>query len=75
MNAILHGQNVIDSLMSEEKYLDTSIVESLYAIRKLKGLVSSISNGGIVVGDANEHGQRFCEKFNVWFNENEMKII
>jgi len=73
--AILNKKQILDSLMTDEEYSEYSILEILYDMRKLKGLVKSLEDGYIEVGEAKENGQRFSEEFDIWFNENELTII
>jgi len=73
--AILNKKQILDSLMTDEEYSEYSILEILYDMRKLKGLVKSSEEGYIEVGESKENGQRFSEEFDIWFNENELTII
>ena len=73
----LNKNAVIKNLTTEEVLLDqSSVVDSLYIIRRLKGLIESITNGYIEVkNESNDYGQRYSEEFMVWFNKDEMSEI
>ena len=75
MKAELLKDNVIKNIDTEENLLGCSKLESIYEIRKLKGLVESLTDGFIEIDKVNEGGQGFSEKFEIWFNEDELNFI
>lgn len=73
MKARLRKTTVLLNLPTEEQLLDQSRIESIYAIRKLKALLESEFMGSIEVSDeANTCGQRYCKRFDIWFDKDEM---
>lgn len=73
MKATLNRHEIIKNLPTEEELLNLSTIEAIYVIRKLKALTESCSVGCVEVNKkSNTHGQKFSEKFQIWFNKNEI---
>lgn len=75
MKVKLLPEIIIKYSYTEEELTDLSIMESFYTIRKLKTCIKSLQIGFIEVSDQNKNKQVFSEEFQIWFNENEYKIL
>lgn len=65
---------IIDNIPDEDELLDSSHMESLYAIRKLK-VAAKYGNSIIKIALINKHNQVFIEEFDIWIGENEYVTI
>lgn len=77
MNISILPDEILRGIPSDEELLDTSHMESLYAIRKLK---LAIRYGGerptvLQVSEPNSHGQVFIAAFDIWINKNEYQYM
>jgi len=70
MKATLDRAAIVGNISSEEDLSDCSILESFYAIRKLKALAESLEEGSIEINDS-KNGQIFSAKYDIWFNDDE----
>lgn len=76
MKIKLNKNVIIENLQTEDELIDSSVIESIYVIRKLMGLVESLDNGHIeVIQNLNANGQAFSEEYNIWYNDGEFEII
>ncbi len=75
MKVELLKDNIIKNIDTEDNLLDSSKLESIYEIRKLKGLVESLNEGFIEVDKVNKHGQAFSSQFEIWFNKDEYNSL
>lgn len=75
MKVQLIRSNIIENLYSEEQLSDYGLMESIYAIRKLKALAESLATGSIEVQDStNNSSQVFSVKYDIWFQAEEYKL-
>ena len=76
MKIKLNALEVLLGIADEEALLEQSKMESIYAIRALKALVSSEKTGFIIVNKKeNKSGQVFSEDFQIWFSRNEFDCL
>ena len=76
VKAIINPQAVLDNIMDEEFYLEASSMESIYAMRKLNAAVNAAHIDQIItLGEAHDHGQKYSEQYQIWFNEEEFMVI
>jgi len=69
-------EKIIECIPSDEELSDQSIMESIYVIRKLKALAESQEIGFIEVDPTKESdGQRYSDKFEIWFRVGTFIII
>ena len=76
MKVKLHMGEVFKNIQTEKELADQSIMESFYAIRRLKALAESLNNGSIdVVDKTNACNQVYSVKYEIWFSSNEFELI
>lgn len=66
------GSTDLDDI--SEQYVDTSILESLYEIRKLRAALL-LGYDVIEVNEPNNYGQVFNVEHSVYFNRDEYEIV
>jgi len=74
MKATLDRAAIVGNISSEEDLSDCSMMESFYAIRKLKALAESLEKGSIEINDS-KSGQIFSKKYDIWFGEDEYEEV
>ncbi len=67
----LIGSIIANNTYSESELSELSVMESIYAIRKLKAVIES--NGGFIDVKEGEDNQVYSEKYKIWFQEGEYK--
>jgi len=65
INVKLDKVKILDNLKSEEELFDSSIIESIYEIRKLKALLN-VNEDTFEVESINDHGQAYLKDFSIW---------
>jgi hypothetical protein len=76
MRAMLNVEAILDNMPSEEHLLDVSHMDSIYAIRKLTAAARAAHyQQALILGEANESGQRYSEVYQIWFNKEEFMEI
>lgn len=72
MKVMLKVEAILENMPSEEHLLDVSHIDSIYAIRKLTAAVRAAHyNQSHILGEVNEHGQRYSEIYKIWFDADE----
>jgi len=74
MKAVLNHSVILSRIPTEEQLLELSRMDTLFAMRKLRACVS-LGDQPVELGIANRYGQRYCEKFLIWFDEDEYQKI
>lgn len=67
----LIGSVIANNTYSESELSELSVMESIYAIRKLKAVIES--NGDFIDVKEGEENQVYSEKYKIWFQEGEYK--
>jgi len=76
MRIKLFTEQVLENIPTEEDLTDQSIMESIYAIRKLKALAEAQEYGSIEVANkTNSCEQAFSEKYQIWFTVDEFNWL
>ena len=70
MKVRLKPTETLHSIQTEDRILDSTIIEAIYQIRILKALAASLLNGYIVVTKEN-NGAVFSEEFDIWLHHYE----
>jgi hypothetical protein len=65
----LIGSIIANNTYSESELSELSVMESIYAIRKLKAVIES--NGNFIDVKEGEDNQVYSEKYKIWFQEGE----
>lgn len=65
----LIGSVIANNTYSENELSELSVMESIYAIRKLKAVIES--NGDFIDVKEGEDNQVYSEKYKIWFQEGE----
>ncbi|RLI49560.1 hypothetical protein DRO61_04890 [Candidatus Bathyarchaeota archaeon] len=69
----INAEAIVDSLESEEELLESSVAESLYAIRRLKVAVKLKT---VEVKEFNRlSGQVYIDEFEIWLSKDHYKEI
>ena len=69
----INAEAIVDSLESEEELLESSVAESLYAIRRLKVAVKLKK---VEVKEFNRlSGQVYIDEFEIWLSKDHYKEI
>ena len=67
----LIGSVIANNTYNENELSELSVMESIYAIRKLKAVIES--NGDFIDVTEGEENQVYSEKYKIWFQEGEYK--
>jgi hypothetical protein len=65
----LRGRAILENTYGEEELTELSVLESIYAIRKLKAVIDA--DGNFIEVKEGTDGQVYSEKYEIWFQENE----
>ena len=69
----LNATEILDNMYSEEELLDLSTMESIYCIRKLKGIALG---GSFFVDDSKiEEGNCYVKECGAWYNGKEWSMV
>jgi hypothetical protein len=74
MKIQLVPHNIATGIMDEDSLADLSIMESIYAIRKLRAAIL-LAGKVIEVDDPNKYGQVFLSDFDIGIAAEEYKIL
>ncbi len=75
MKIQLIKSEILDGIPTESNLFDSSIADSLYAIRKLKALSESLEKGFIETSKINSNDQAWSDEFQIWFSKHEYTKI
>lgn len=76
MKALLNVEAILNGMPEEEELLDQSAMESIYALRKLTAACRAAHyNQAVILGEPNSQGQRYCEVYEIWFNQDEFMLL
>lgn len=75
MKVKLIVDEIVNNVPTDEQLGDSSVLDGIYIIRKLKALTESQEVGFIVVDNVNENKQVYSEKYQIWFDVNEFNYM
>jgi len=68
----LIGRVILEHTYGDEELTELSVMESIYAIRKLKAVIDA--DGNFIEVKEGTDGQVYSEKYQTWFHKDEYVI-